>query len=139
MADKYMQYFNNDEIKLPEFMDSDEKYNKMIRNTDTLKKYEAIFHQLLADESLPLLDILKLMKCIEHDLILVHELYESVQLLNMTESFIKYMMTMSEDTDKTKKKNKSSKNKSEKVEKKERFVTCDCPEPHPLLQGNEQN
>ena len=44
----------------------------MIRTTDTFKKYEEVFYNLLGDESLPLLDILTLMRYIERDVILVH-------------------------------------------------------------------
>ena len=38
----------------------------------TVKKYEEVFYKLLGDESLPLLDILTPMRCIERDVILVH-------------------------------------------------------------------
>ena len=44
-------------IKLPEFLNTSEKYNEMVKKTDTVQKYEEVFYQLLGDESLPLLDI----------------------------------------------------------------------------------
>ena len=59
-----------------------------------------MFYKLLRDESLPLLDILTLMRCIEHDVILVHGINDVTHLLELTESFIRYMICMSEESDK---------------------------------------
>ena len=53
-------------------------------------------YNLLGDESLPLLDILTLMRCIECDVILVHGISDVTHLLELTESFIRYMISMSE-------------------------------------------
>ena len=72
----------------------------MICTTDTVKKYEEVFYNLLGDESLPLLDILTLMRCIERDVSLVHGINDVTHLLELTESFIRYMISMSEETDK---------------------------------------
>ena len=97
---KYQQYFTMESIKLPEFLNTSEKYNEMVRKTDTVKKYEEDFYELLGDESLPLLDILTLMKCIEHDVILLHGINDVTHILELSESFIRYMITMSEEYDK---------------------------------------
>ena len=88
---KYQQYFTMESIKLPEFLNTSEKYNEMVRKTDTVQKYEEVFYQLLGDESLPLLDILTLMKRIEHDVILLHGINDVTHILELTESFIRYM------------------------------------------------
>ena len=87
-------------LKLPSYLNTLEKYNEMIRATDTVKKYEEVFYKLLGDESLPLLDILTLMRCIERDVILVHGINDVTHLLELTESFIRYMISMSEESDK---------------------------------------
>ena len=87
-------------LKLPSYLNTLKKYNEMIRATDTVKKYEEVFYNLLGDESLPLLDILTLMRCIERDVILVHGINDITHLLELTESFIRYMISMSEETDK---------------------------------------
>ena len=58
------------------------------------------FTNILGDESLPLLDILTLMRCIECDVILVHGINDVTHLLELTESFIRYMISMSEEPDK---------------------------------------
>ena len=38
-----------DEIMLPEFLNTEEKYNKMIHEVNTLHKFEEIFLKLLSD------------------------------------------------------------------------------------------
>ena len=97
---KFQQFLKMEHLKLPSYLNTLEKYNEMIRATDTVRKYEEVFYNLLGDESLPLLDILTLMRCIEHDVILVHGINDVTHLLELTESFIRYMISMSEETDK---------------------------------------
>ena len=97
---KLQQFLKMEHLKLPSYLNTLEKYNEMIRTTDTVKKYEEVFYNLLGDESLPLLDILTLMRCIERDVILVHGINDITHLLELTESFIRYMISMSEETDK---------------------------------------
>ena len=97
---KFQQFLKMEHLKLPSYLNTLEKYNEMIRTTNTVKKYEEVFYKLLGDESLPLLDILTLMRCIERDVILVHGINDVTHLLELTESFIRYMISMSEETDK---------------------------------------
>ena len=97
---KFQQFLKMEHLKLPSYLNTLEKYNEMIRTTDTFKKYEEVFYNLLGDESLPLLDILTLMRYIERDVILVHGINDVTHLLELTESFIRYMISMSEETDK---------------------------------------
>ena len=97
---KFQQFLKMEHLKLPSYLNTLEKYNEMIRATDTVKKYEEVFYNLLGDESLPLLDILTLMRCIECDVILVQGINDITHLLELTESFIRYMISMSEETDK---------------------------------------
>ena len=97
---KFKQFLKMEHLKLPSYLNTLEKYNEIIRATDTVKKYEEVFYNILGDESLPLLDILTLMRCIECDVILVHGINDITHLLELTESFIRYMISMSEETDK---------------------------------------
>ena len=76
------------------------------------KNMKKFFYELLGDESLPLLDILTLMKCIEHDVILLHGINDVTHILELTESFIRYMIAMSEEYDK----NNTKQEKSRKEE-----------------------
>ena len=105
---KFQQFLKMEHLKLPVFLNTLEKYNEMIWTTDTVKKYEEVFYKLLGDESLPLLDILTLMRCIEHDVILVHGINDVRHLLELTESFIRYMISMSEEIDKNNTKSNTS-------------------------------
>ena len=86
-----------EELKLPKFLSSQEKYNKLICETNTLKKFEDIYMKLLSDEDLEMDSILGLMKIIERDVILVNELNGATALMEMTETFIKYMMMKEEE------------------------------------------
>ena len=118
---KFQQFLKMEHLKLPSYLNTLEKYNEMIHATDTVKKYEEVFYNLLGDESLPLLDILTLMRCIELDVILVHGINDVTHLLELTESFIRYMISMSEETDKNntkgniKNEEDSKSNSSEKI------------------------
>ena len=118
---KFQQFLKMEHLKLPSYLNTLEKYNEMIRTTDTVKKYEEVFYNLLGDESLPLLDILTLMRCIERDVILVHGINDVTHLLELTESFIRYMISVSEETDKNntkgniKNKEDSKSSSSEKI------------------------
>ena len=118
---KFQQFLKMEHLKLPSYLNTLEKYNEMIRATDTVKKYEEVFYNLLGDESLPLLDILTLMRCIERDVILFHGINDVTHLLELTESFIRYMISMSEETDKNntkgniKNEEDSKSNSSEKI------------------------
>ena len=105
---KFQQFLKMEHLKLPVFLNTLEKYNEMIRTTDTVKKYEEVFYKLLGNESLPLLDILTLMRCIECDVILVHGINDVRHLLELTESFIRYMISMSEEIDKNNTKSNTS-------------------------------
>ena len=87
-------------IDLPEFLNTEEKYNKLIHEVDTLHKFEEIFLKLLDDDTLDMSTILTLMKVIERDVILVNKLTKATTLMEMTESFIRYIMTKDSDSPK---------------------------------------
>ena len=80
-----------DSIKLPQLLNTEEKYNQMIQETDTIEKFETIYLNLLSNEELDMPNILKLMKVIECDVILVNKLYEASLLMEMTKTFINYI------------------------------------------------
>ena len=139
-----------DGINLPEFLNTEEKYNKLIRDVDTIKKFEDIFLKLLDDDTLEISSILTLMKVIERDVILVNKLTEATALIEMTESFIRYIMMKESGSPKkedvepkkpkmlkkiaSKKVKKLSKEEkklkpADEQEVKEGIWTCDCPYP----------
>ena len=81
-----------DGVILPDFLNTEEKYNKLIHEVNSLHKFEQIFLKLLSDDTLELPTILSLMKVIERDVILVNKLTEVSALMEMTESFIRCML-----------------------------------------------
>ena len=105
-----------DGIKLPEFLNTEEKYNKLIRGIDTLQKFEELFLEILSDDELEMSSILTLMKVIERDVILVNKLTEASSLLEMTESFLRYMMM--KDIDSNKKKTEKKQKRKDKPDAK---------------------
>ena len=119
---KFQQFLKMEHLKLPSYLNTLEKYNEMIHTTDTVKKYEEVFYNLLGDESLTLLAILTLMRCIEHDVILVHGINDVTHLLELTESFIRYMISMSEETDKNNTKGNIKNEEESKSNSSENFL-----------------
>ena len=81
-----------DGVILPDFLNTEEKYNKLIHEVNSLHKFEQIFLKLLSNNTLELPTILSLMKVIECDVIFVNKLTEVSALMEMTESFLRYML-----------------------------------------------
>ena len=118
-----------EEITLPEIMNTEEKYNILIHEMNTLRKFEAIYMKLLSDENLDMAEIFKLMKIIERDVILVHKLTEASALMEMTETFIKYIIIKDDEVSKKEDQKTSQKGEEEEqqqpptnMKKKKKFV-----------------
>ena len=125
--DKYNQYLRMEDLKLPVFLNTEEKYNELVRKTDTVKKYEEVFYKLLEDDALSLMDVLTLMKCFERDVILVHGIKGVSYVLDLTESIIRYMIQMTEEESKSNTKQKIKKEKPDSdSEGSEGHFVCDC-------------
>ena len=73
--------------KIPEFIDTPEKYNQVVWDTDTIKKYEDIFYKLLEDKDLSLVELLKIMYKFEQDVILYHQIHGVKHLMEMAEKW----------------------------------------------------
>ena len=127
VCDKYNQYLRMEQLKLPVFLNTEEKYNELVRKTDTVKKYEEVFYKLLEDDTLSLMDALTLMKCFERDVILVHGIKGVSYVLDLTESIIRYMIQMTEEESKSNMKQKIKKEEPDSdSEGGEGHFVCDC-------------
>ena len=136
LGSRLQQLFEMENLKIPTFLNTVDKYTEVIRATDTVKKYEDLFYKLLGDDSIALRDVLQLMKNIERDVILVHGIKEVSHLLDLTESYIRYMIAMVEDSDEKKKGKKTKYTTDTPTSKKEQaepevnpdqgYMTCDC-------------
>ena len=47
VCDKYNHYLRMEDLKLPIFLNTEVKYNELVRKTDTVKKYEEVFLQII--------------------------------------------------------------------------------------------
>ena len=127
VCDKYNQYLRMEDLKLPVFLNTEVKYNELVRKTDTVKKYEEVFYKLLEDDMLSLMDVLTLMKCFERDVILVHGIKGVSYMLDLTESIIRYMIQMTEEESKSNMKQKIKKEEPDSdSEGGEGHIVCDC-------------
>ena len=124
----------------------------MIHEVNTFPKFEEIFLKLLSNDNLEMSTILVLMKLIERDVILVNNLTKASNLMEMTESFTRYIMlkestspkkteqqqesekkTKKSIKDVSKRSKKSTKEEDSRKEKKmkpavveEGEIVCDC-------------
>ena len=127
VCDKYNQYLRMEQLKLPVFLNTEEKYNELVRKTDMVKKYEEVFYKLLEDDTLSLMDVLTLMKYFERDVILVHGIKGVSYVLDLTESIIRYMIQMTEEESKSNMKQKIKKEDPDSdSEGGEGHFVCDC-------------
>ena len=84
-------------IKYPEFLNTIEKYNECVRNTLIVKQFEDVFHKLLDDDTIPMLDCIKIMAKLEHDTIEVHGNKDLSCIIDMAEAIINYHYTTSKE------------------------------------------
>ena len=111
-----------EEITLPKIMNTEDKYNKLIHETNTLQKFEALYMKMLSDDYLDMSEIFTLMKIIERDVILVHKLPEVSALMDMTETFIKYMIIKDDDRSKKEEQKGKEEQNPTNIKKKKKFV-----------------
>ena len=49
IIEKIIQFSTMEAFKVPDFINTPEKYNQVVRDTDTIQKYEDFFYKLLED------------------------------------------------------------------------------------------
>ena len=82
--------FFDDEVYLPEFLNTKEKWVDCIRNTDNIHKYEEVMKKLLEDEKITAFDFYTLMCLLEHDLTEHHKDEAFSSLLLLVEALINF-------------------------------------------------
>lgn len=93
IIEKLIHFSTMEAFKIPDFINTPQKYNQLVRATDNIQKYEDVFYKLLEDKDLPLVELLKIMYKFERDVILYHQIDEVRHLMEMAESLIRYMIT----------------------------------------------
>ena len=117
ITEKLFKFKNMSDIKYPEFLNTKEKYDECVRNILTVKNFEDVFHKLLKDDTLPMVDCLKIMAKLEHDMITTHGNNDVSCIMDMAEAIINYHYITSKETVLREKSN----------EKQDvRNITCDC-------------
>ena len=109
------------DIKYPEFLNTIEKYNECVRNTLTVKQFEDVFRKLLDDDTIPMLDCIKIMAKLEHDTIEAHGNKDISCIMDMAEAIINYHYTTSKEKFLAHKKNENQDNASEPEETEGHF------------------
>lgn len=77
---------------LPEFLNTRDKYNECIRNTDTSAKFDEVFLKLLNDDSLTFSDVMNIISSVEKDVILVHNNEEIAAAMPLLDYLIRYFV-----------------------------------------------
>ena len=84
---------NMEPIHLPEFLNTEEKWCKLVQSTTSVDQFEEIFHKLLEDESVPTLDVLRIMRKLERDIYMVHGNKDIYCVMDVVDSIVWYMIT----------------------------------------------
>lgn len=84
---------NMEPICLPEFLNTEEKWCKLVQSTTSVDQFEEIFHKLLEDESVPTLDVLRIMRKLERDIYMVHGNKDIYCVMDVVDSIVQYMIT----------------------------------------------
>ena len=80
-------------IKFPEFLNTEDKWNAEVRRVSTVNQFEDFFYTLLEDPEISTGDILKIMKRFERDVVLVHGNKDIYCVMDVVDSIIWYMIT----------------------------------------------
>ena len=84
--------FLDDEVYLPEFLNTREKWVDCICNTDNIHKFEEVMKKLLEDEKMTAFDFYTLICSLEHDLTEQHKDEAFSALLLLVESLINFFI-----------------------------------------------
>ena len=116
---KITKMMHTTDIKYPEFLNTQKKYDECVQNTKTVKQFEDVCLKLLSDDSTTMIDVMKIMAKMEEDIIHIHGNKDVSCILDMAEAIIGYHLV-------------SSKEKAQEIlatqkkQQKEEEVTCDC-------------
>ena len=91
--------------KIPSFLNTEDKWNECVRNTDAIDKFENIFYKLLEDDDMYAVDILRIMKKLERYIVLVHESKDIYCVLDVVDLTLRYLITTAGAREKVKDKN----------------------------------
>ena len=82
---------------LPEFLNSEAKWYKIVKETDTVEKFENILYTILDDDNISTLDTFKIMKQLEGDIIRQHRNEDIRTVLDVVAGISKYIYVTSKE------------------------------------------
>ena len=82
---------------IPEFLNSEEKWYKIVKETDTVEKFENILYTILDDNNISTLDTFKIMKQLEADIIKQHRNEDIRTVLDVVAGISKYIYVTSKE------------------------------------------
>ena len=89
-----------DNLYVPEFLNTKEKWNDCVRNTDTVEKFEQVMNKLLEDNKITALDFYIIMCTLNYDLEEEHKNDSFYVLLQLIEALIHYYQYQNEQSKK---------------------------------------
>lgn len=87
-------------INYPEYLNTTEKWNNYVRNTATVKDFEEVFHNIVNDANVSMVDVFRIMKKFERDVILVHENVDISCVMDIFDSVIRYLLISTVEAEK---------------------------------------
>ena len=87
-------------INYPEYLNTTEKWNNYVRNTATVKDFEQVFHNIVNDANVSMVDVFRIMKKFERDVILVHENVDISCVMDIFDSVIRYLLISTVEAEK---------------------------------------
>ena len=82
---------------LPEFLNSEAKWYKIVQETHTVEKFENILYTILDDDNISTLDTFKIMKQLEEDIIRQHRNEDIRTVLDVVAGISKYIYVTSKE------------------------------------------
>ena len=113
-------------IKYPDFLNTEEKYNECVRNIVTVKQFEDVFRKILDDDSIPLIDLLKIMGKLEQDTITLTGNQDVKCIMDMAEAIINYHIISNKEKTKARLERMHYIQMKQKQPQKPGRNVCDC-------------
>ena len=86
-------------MKIPEFLNTPEKWTKCVHETNSVIKFEELFTTLLEDDNITMIDVLKITKALEIDIVKYHKNEDIKSVLDIAEAIIRFMSIARKELD----------------------------------------
>ena len=116
------------DIKYPVYLNTKKKYDQVVQNITTVKQFEEVCLKLLCDDSITMINVMKIMGQMEADINRIHGNKDVSCILDMAEAIISYhMISSKEKAQQILTGDRKQQNKQQREQ-----ITCDCELEAPL-------